>query len=187
MEKGKLFVVSGPSGAGKSTITKIIVQNMNNLELTVSATTRKPRKGEIAGIDYYFITMEEFQKNINEENFIEYALVHGNYYGTLKNEVENRLKVGKNVILEIDVQGAEQIKNKFPEAVLVFIKTDTKEELEKRLRNRATDDEEIIRKRIENSFKELEYEKMYRFTVVNKELDKAVKELLNIINTEGSL
>ena len=113
--KGKLFVVSGPSGAGKSTITKMILKEADNLFLSTSATTRAPRAGEVDGKDYYFMTKVQFEKEIAEGSFVEYANVHGNYYGTLKREIDRNLESGKNVLLEIDVQGGEQVKNKFPD------------------------------------------------------------------------
>ena len=112
MNKGILFVVSGPSGAGKSTVTKLVREELE-IPLSISATTRKPRVGEVDGKDYYFLTIDEFEKKIAEEGFLEYANVHGNYYGTLKSEVESKLENGLDVILEIDVQGGEQIKEKY--------------------------------------------------------------------------
>lgn len=184
MEKGILFVVSGPSGAGKSTVTKLVREELN-IPLAISATTRKPRVGEKDGVDYYFLPIEDFEKKIENEEFLEYANVHGNYYGTLKSEVEAKLSQGIDVILEIDVQGGEQIKQKFPEAILVFFKAPDEKELEKRLRGRNTDSEEVIKTRLQNSLKELEYEKFYDLTVVNHEVPKAVEELKNIISKKG--
>lgn len=182
MSKGKLYVISGPSGAGKSTISKILVKEANNLFLSTSATTRKARAGEKDGIDYYFFSKEEFEKNIKENNFIEYALVHGNYYGTLKSEVEKNLNEGKDILLEIDVQGGEQVKKQFPETVLIFVKAPNEKELEKRLRGRATDDEEVIQVRLKNSLKELEYEKFYDRVVVNETVNDSVKKIIEIMD-----
>lgn len=184
MEKGILFVVSGPSGAGKSTVTKIVREELN-IPLAISATTRKPRVGELDAVDYYFLSIEEFEKKIAQEGFLEYANVHGNYYGTLKSEVEAKLSQGIDVILEIDVQGGEQIKKKFSEAVLVFFKAPDEEELEKRLRGRNTDSEDVIKVRLENSLKELQYEKFYDLTVINHTVPQAVDELKNIISKKG--
>ena len=139
MKKGNLFVVSGPSGAGKSTICRL-VRKMLNINLATSATTRKPREGEVNGRDYYFLTIPEFEEKLRNGEFLEHAKVHENYYGTLKAEVESRLAAGENVILEIDVQGGLQVKEQYPDANLIFFKTPTMEDLERRLRGRKTDD-----------------------------------------------
>ena len=136
--KGHLYVVSGPSGAGKSTICRM-VRKMLGINLATSATTRAPREGEMNGRDYYFLTKEEFLAKEKNGEFLEYATVHGNYYGTLKSEVESRLLAGEDVILEIDVQGGLQVKAQYPDAHLIFFKTPTMEELEVRLRGRKTD------------------------------------------------
>ena len=184
--KGKLVIVSGPSGSGKSTVTKLVREELE-IPLSISATTRKPRVGEVDGKDYYFLTIDEFEKKIAEEGFLEYANVHGNYYGTLKSEVEAKLENGLDVILEIDVQGGEQIKEKFPQAILIFFKAPNDEELEKRLRGRNTDSEDVIKVRLENSLKELEYEKFYDLVIINDEIINAVNNLKNIINKKGRL
>ena len=185
MEKGRLFVISGPSGAGKSTVTKMVRTELN-IPLAVSATTRKPRVGEIDKVDYYFLTQDEFEKRIGEDGFLEYANVHGNYYGTLKSEVEKKLDEGLNVILEIDVQGGEQIKDKFAEACLVFFKAPSKEELEKRLRGRQTDSEDVIQVRLRNALKEMEYEDKYDEVIVNNTIEQAAFDLKEIIQRKGS-
>ena len=179
--KGKLIIVSGPSGSGKSTVTKLVKDKLN-IPLSISATTRKPRNGEIDGKDYYFLTKEEFQKKIKNDEFYEFANVHGNYYGTLKKTVEENLEKGLNVILEIDVQGALIAKEKKKDAILVFFKTENLEVLENRLRNRKTDSDEVIELRLKNAKKELEYEKKYDYVIVNKEIEKACNDLINIIN-----
>ncbi len=179
--KGKLIIVSGPSGSGKSTVTKIVKERLN-IPLSISATTRKPRDGEIEGKDYYFLTEEEFKKRIEKDEFYKYANVHGNYYGTLKETVEKNIEKGLNVILEIDVQGALIAKEKKKDAVLVFIRTENMEILEERLRNRKTDSEEVIRKRLENALLELEYENRYNYTIVNRNVEDSVEELIDIIN-----
>lgn len=180
MALGKLYVVSGPSGAGKSTVCKE-VRKILGINLSISATSRSPREGEINGVDYYFLTVQEFEEKIKNGEFIEYAKVHNNYYGTLKSEVEKRLENGEKIILEIDVQGGIQVKEKFPDAQLIFFKTETEEELERRLRGRQTDSEETIALRLKNSLKELEYEEKYEFTVINKEIEQACRDLINII------
>jgi len=167
--KGKLFIVSGPSGSGKSTVTKLVKDRLN-IPLSISATTRKPRNGEIDGKDYFFLTKETFEQKIKNDEFYEYANVHGNYYGTLKEVVESNLNKGLNVILEIDVQGALIAKEKKKDAVLVFFRTKDMETLEKRLRNRNTDTEEVIQTRLKNALKELEYEKKYDYTIINNDI-----------------
>ncbi len=179
--KGKLIIVSGPSGSGKSTVTKIVKDKLN-IPLSISATTRKPRNGEIDGKDYYFLTKEEFLQKIKNDEFYEYANVHGNYYGTLKKAVEDNLEKGINVILEIDVQGALIAKEKKKDAVLVFFKTENLEVLENRLRNRKTDSDEVIELRLKNAQKELEYEKEYDYVVINKEIEQSCNDLIKIIN-----
>ncbi|ADO81972.1 guanylate kinase [Ilyobacter polytropus] len=184
MKKGDLFVVSGPSGAGKSTVCKL-VRRMLEINLAVSATTRAPRAGEVDGREYYFLTMEEFQNKIKNNEFLEYANVHGNYYGTLKSEVEERLNEGKNIILEIDVQGGIQAREEYPDVNLIFFKTPTKEDLEDRLRGRGTEDEETVRIRLENSLKELEFEKYYDKTVINHSIEQACYDLIKIIKKEA--
>ena len=179
--KGKLIVVSGPSGSGKSTATKL-VRDMLQIPLSISATTRSPRAGEIDGKDYFFLEKEDIEKSIANEEFYEHALVHGNYYGTLREEVESRINSGQNVILEIDVQGGIIVKEKNSEAILVFFKAPNMEVLAKRLEDRKTDTKEVIELRLANAKKELEYEKEYDYTVVNDNLEKACQELINIIN-----
>lgn len=181
MKKGKLIIVSGPSGSGKSTVTKIVKDRLN-IPLSVSATTRKPRTGEINGKDYYFLTEEEFKEKIKNDEFYEYANVHGNYYGTLKETVQENLDKGLDVILEIDVQGALIAKEKKKDAVLVFFKTKDMKVLEERLRKRKTDSEEVIKIRLENALKELEYENRYNYTIINENIEDACQELINIIN-----
>ncbi len=179
--KGKLIVVSGPSGAGKSTVTKIARDKLH-IPLTKSATTRKPRQDETDGKDYYFLTEEEFMKRVNNDEFFEWAKVHDNYYGTLKSEVEKKREEGNTVLLEIDVQGGLIVKKKDPSAVLVFFKAPDDKELEGRLRNRGSDSEEIIRKRLENALKEMEYEKDYDYSIINISIDQSYQELSDIIN-----
>jgi guanylate kinase len=183
MPKGNLFIVSGPSGAGKSTVCKIVRLKLG-INLAVSATTRKPRIGEVNGREYHFLTKEQFQEKIEKGSFLEYANVHGNYYGTLKSEVDTRLEKGEDIILEIDVQGGIQVKEKYPDAMLVFFKTPTEEDLERRLRGRGTEDEETVQIRLKNSLKELQYEKYYDKTVVNYTIEQACEELMTIIKGE---
>ena len=175
--KGKLFIVSGPSGSGKSTVTKLVKDRLN-IPLSISATTRKPRNGEIDGKDYFFLTKETFEQKIKNDEFYEYAEVHGNYYGTLKKTVEENLDKGLNVILEIDVQGALIAKEKKKDAVLVFFRTKDMDILEKRLRDRKTDSEEVIQTRLKNAETELKYEDKYNYTIINENLDDSIQELI---------
>ena len=182
MSLGALYVVSGPSGAGKSTVCKLVRERLG-INLSISATSRKPRNGEQEGVDYFFITAEEFERKIKNDDFLEYANVHGNYYGTLKEVVESNLNKGLNVILEIDVQGALIAKEKKKDAVLVFFRTKDMETLEKRLRDRKTDTEEVIQTRLKNALKELEYEKKYDYTIINDDIEMSCQELINIINS----
>ena len=178
--KGKLIIVSGPSGSGKSTVTKIVKDKLN-IPLSISATTRNPRDGEIDGKDYFFLSEEEFKNKIVNDEFYEYAEVHGNYYGTLKKTVEDNLNRGLNVILEIDVQGALIAKEKKKDAILVFFRTKDMEVLEKRLRDRKTDSEEVIQTRLKNAETELKYENKYNYTIVNENLENSIQELIDII------
>ena len=179
--KGKLIIVSGPSGSGKSTVTKIVKDKLN-IPLSISATTRSPRDGEIDGKDYFFLSEEEFKNKIANDEFYEYANVHGNYYGTLKKTVEDNLEKGLNVILEIDVQGALIAKEKKKDAILVFFRTKDMEILEKRLRDRKTDSEEVIQTRLKNAEAALEYENKYNYTIINESLEDSIQELIDIIN-----
>ena len=178
--RGKLIIVSGPSGSGKSTVTKIVKDKLN-IPLSISATTRNPRDGEIDGKDYFFLSKEEFKNKIANDEFYEYAEVHGNYYGTLKKKVEENLDKGLNVILEIDVQGALIAKEKKKDAVLVFFRTKDMDILEKRLRDRKTDSEEVIQTRLKNAETELKYEDKYNYTIINENLDDSIQELIDII------
>jgi len=178
--KGKLIIVSGPSGSGKSTVTKIVKDKLN-IPLSISATTRNPRDGEIDGKDYFFLSEEEFKNKIANDEFYEYAEVHGNYYGTLKKTVEDNLNRGLNVILEIDVQGALIAKEKKKDAILVFFRTKDMEVLEERLRDRKTDSEEVIQTRLKNAETELKYENKYNYTIVNENLENSIQELIDII------
>jgi len=181
MSKGTLFVISSPSGGGKSTIISRLLKNDKNLKYSVSATTRKPRKGEVNGIDYYFLSENEFKEKIKKGEFLEWAEVHNNYYGTLRSQIENTLNRGHNVILDIDVQGGSSVKKIMPEAVLIFLMPPSLEELEKRLRNRGTDSEEDIKKRLENARHEIDQSSKYDFKVVNNEISETVTMVEKII------
>ncbi len=181
---GKLVVFSAPSGCGKDTILHEIFHNKNceNIVLSRSMTTRAPRSGEQDGIDYYFVTREEFEKKIAEDGLIEYAEYSGNYYGTPKAPVEEWISRGKTVILEIEVQGASKVVRKYPDAVSIFILPPSIEELERRLRLRNTDSEETIARRIAIAPTEIAKSKEFKYCVVNDDLIRASEEVYDLIN-----
>ncbi len=178
---GKLFVLSGPSGAGKGTLRERALADIPNLVYSVSCTTRQPRPGEIDGREYRFITHEQFKAWIAEGRFLEYAHVHDDMYGTLKADVVRELEAGRSVLLEIDVQGALQVREKMPEAVLVFVDVPSVEELERRLRGRHTESESALRVRLSNALKELALKGEYDHIIVNDELASACEQLRRII------
>ena len=181
-KKGKLFVISGSSGVGKGTLLQGLLKNNSDMILSISATTRKPRNGEKDEVNYFFVTKEEFQKEIENNEFLEWAEFNGNFYGTRQKYVEKKLNEGKNLILEIETRGAFQIKKKLPDTVLIFILPPSLEELEKRLRGRNTEDEETILGRLHEAFREIECSKDYDYKIVNDNLEKALEDLQNIIN-----
>ncbi len=184
MKKGLLIVISGPSGVGKGTIINELLKRLENAKLSVSCTTRGPREGEKDGVHYYFIKKEEFERRIAEGLFLEYMPVFDNYYGTPADRVEELTAAGTDVILDIDVKGAEAVKNKKPDAVTVFILPPSIEELEKRLKGRGTETEEQIQKRLSRADSEIRRSGSYDFCVVNGELSKAVSEIEDIIAKE---
>ena len=182
MKEGKLIVISGPSGAGKGTVIKKYLEKHPEDELSVSMTSRPMRDNDIANVTYYFKTKEEFEKAILDGELLEYAMYNGNYYGTPKNEVEKRIKKGINVILEIEVVGAMNVKKMMGDkCTLIFIMPPSMEELKERLMNRGTDSMESIKGRLDIAKKEIKESKKYDFKVVNDDLDKAVSELEDII------
>lgn len=183
-KRGLLLVVSGPSGAGKGTVCAEILKNHPEFFLSVSATTRNPRPGEIDGESYYFITKEEFKKRIEENEFIEWAEFCGNFYGTPKSSVEELLSSGKDVILEIEVQGGLKVKEAFPEAVLFFVLPPSPEELKKRLIGRGTETEEVIKSRLNQALWELSQSPKYNYILLNDDVDKAVLRFMNAVETE---
>lgn len=183
MNKGMLIVVSGPSGCGKGTVLAEILKS-DKVFYSVSATTRSPRPGETDGVNYYFLTKEKFEKLIDEDGMLEYAQYCGNYYGTPKKPVEDMLEQGKHVILEIEVQGAMKIMEKRPEAVFVFILPPSLKELERRLKKRGTEAEDVVKKRLSEAAGEIKQAYKYNYAVINGELEKAVDDLKAIIRAE---
>lgn len=181
---GKLFVISGPSGVGKGTLVNKILQKDKDLFLSVSATTRNKRDGEKDGINYFFKTKDEF-KNMTENNeFLEWATFCENSYGTPKRPVCDKLEEGKDVILEIEIQGAMQVKKNMPSCVLVFIAPPSKEELISRLKGRGTETDEVIKLRVETATKELKVAKEYDYIIVNDDIEKATDDILSVIKAE---
>ncbi len=182
MTKGSLFIISGPSGTGKGTVCSELVKN-DNIFLSISATTRDRRVGEIDGVSYFYLTVQEFEKRIKDDLMLEYASYNGNYYGTPKEAVTKMLSEGKNVILEIDAQGALKVKEKMPEAVLIFIVPPSIKELKKRLLERGRESIEEIEARIQRAKWEFMQCPKYNYVLVNDNLNKCVNDTLEIINT----
>ena len=183
MGKGLLFVVSGPSGTGKGTICKSLVEN-TNIALSVSMTTRPPRADEIDGKNYYFVSEEEFIKVVEDDGFLEYALVYGHYYGTPKQSVFNMLDTGRDVVLEIDIQGALKIKEVWPKGVFIFILPPSMTELRKRITGRGSESQCDIDIRIGEALNEVSYIDKYDYCVVNDKVEAAVEKIIAIINAE---
>lgn len=185
--KGLLLVVSGPSGVGKGTICKEYLNTYDDCALSVSATTRAPRNGEIDGESYFFLSQDEFKKKIEEGGFLEHAVFCDNYYGTPKDAVLNMLDSGKNVILEIEVQGALQVRSHYPEAVFIFVIPPSMETLEERLRGRGTEVDDVISKRLERAKAEFKFIEKYNYVLENDTVENAVKRLHSIITAEKCL
>lgn len=178
---GAILVLSGPSGAGKSSLISRIIDHIGATYFSISTTTRAIREGEIDGVHYHFVSIDEFKREIEEEMFLEYALVHGNYYGTSLGPVKKALKEGQLVIFDIDVQGHDAVQSRLSDITTsVFITTPTLQELKSRLYNRRTDSEEIISKRLEMAIREVQRISEYDFLVVNDDLEEAAKVLISI-------
>lgn len=179
--KGQLIVISGPSGVGKGTIVNKLLEKRKDYVLSISATTRKMRSNEIENESYFFKSVEEFEAMIEKGELLEYAQVHGNYYGTPREYVYKKIRDNKTVILEIDIQGGMQVKKSFPDTVLLFVLPPNFSSIEKRLKNRGTETDENIQVRLETARGELKFLKNYDFAVVNDNLEECVKEVEKII------
>lgn len=184
MEKGIITILSGFSGAGKGTVVKSLLSRHNNYALSISATTRKPRIGEEDGREYFFKTTEEFEKMISNNQLIEYASYVGNYYGTPKEYVESQLSQGKDIILEIELQGAMKVKEQNPDVVLVFVTPPSAKELKNRLVGRGTEDMDTINARLRRAVDESEFMDKYDYLFINDDLDECVEKLHQIIQSE---
>ena len=179
--RGSLFILSGPSGAGKGTLRKKIFAGLKDIDFSVSCTTRCPRKGEVDAVDYRFLGKDDFDRLTREGAFLESAEVHGEWYGTLTGDVEKVLDSGRDILLEIDVQGALQIKKKIPDSILLFVAPPDLQVLERRLRERGTESEEALQLRLRNARREIAQSHLYDHVIVNVSADQASEELKNII------
>jgi guanylate kinase len=184
VRQGILIVLSGPSGTGKGTICKELLQTSPNLHYSISATTRSPRAGETDGVNYWFTAKGDFQSMVQADELLEWAEVYGNYYGTPRRYVTQMLHSGKDVVLEIDPQGALQIKAKFPQGVFVYIVPPSIRELAARINKRGTESPEVIEKRLSAAYEELSFAYKYNYVVVNDEVDQATAKIASIIRAE---
>lgn len=185
--KGKLFILSGPSGVGKGTVRdKILEDPRVNLTYSISMTTRKPRNGEIDGVHYYFVEKDYFEQAIKNDELLEHAAFVGNYYGTPKKAVDKLLEEGKNVLLEIEVQGAKQVMEKRPDAITIFMVPPSFEELESRIRGRRSEPEDIVQQRLSKARSEMELRKNYGYVVTNDTVENASKAIIDIITSESN-
>jgi guanylate kinase len=183
----KVFVITGPSGVGKGTLISKLLERVPNLTLSVSATTREPREGEVDGREYHFLSPEEFERRMDADDFLEFATYSGNRYGTLRSEVERCVAAGRSVVLEIEVQGAQQVRAAMPESVQIFIAPPDPSHLRRRLEGRGTDSPDAIDSRLETAELELAVQGDFDHRVVNDDLDRAAAELEEIVRAEAGL
>lgn len=183
--KGNLIVISAPSGSGKTSLANRALEEIPKLRFSVSHTTRKPRPGERDQVEYIFVSEKEFEEMIGQGNFLEHARVYGNYYGTSRAFVDEQLSVGYDVLLDLDVQGAAQVKKSYPEAILVFVFPPSLEVLKTRLKNRGLDDPSIIDKRLRIAKKEIQRYTDYQYVIINREIEESLVELKSIIQVAG--
>lgn len=183
--KGRLFIISAPSGAGKTTLCRALMEHFSDMLYSVSYTTREPRKNEISGADYHFIPKEDFVERIKEGKWAEWAEVHGNFYGTSAGFLNEALASGRDVLLDIDVEGARQILKRYPDSITVFIMPPTPGILKKRIESRGSDSREVIERRLKNAEKEMSRKGMYMHVIVNDSLQEAVAELIGIVEMYG--
>lgn len=181
MNKGKVLIISGPSGVGKGTVVQELLKKDKGTVVSVSATTRAPREGEIDGVHYFFISKAEFIKKIENEEMLEFNKYNENYYGTMNDYVQSLLEQGKNVILEIDVNGAYQVKNKRADVITIFMTAPSVEEVERRLRKRNSEDEEAIQNRLKIAVSEMKHAEEYDYIVCNDSVENAVDKIIEII------
>jgi len=184
MPRGILFVLSGPSGVGKGTVLDSLMEDYKDINYSVSATTREPREGEVDGVDYFFVSMEKFNKMKKNDQFLEYACVHGNYYGTPRDYVDECLDKGEDIILEIDIQGAKQIKEKFEDAVYIFLLPPNYEELKNRLEKRDSETEESLKTRLKNASEEISEMENYDYRIINDKIKDTVEKVKEVIKKE---
>ena len=181
---GKLFVVTAPSGAGKTSLIDAVMKDDASLKISVSYTTRRPRPGEKDGVDYHFVNQQTFRQMQERGEFLESAEVHGNHYGTAKRVILDAVANGEDIILEIDWQGAQQVRRLYPDAVAIFILPPSVDELERRMRARAQDSDAVIRQRVANAREELAHAGEFKYAIINKDFETARRELASIIQRE---
>lgn len=183
--KGNLIVISAPSGSGKTSLANRALEEVPQLKFSVSHTTRKPRPGERDRVEYFFVSEKEFEEMIEQDTFLEHARVYGNYYGTSRAFVDEQLSVGYDVLLDLDVQGAAQVKKSYPEAILVFVFPPSLEVLKERLKNRGLDDAGVIDQRLRIAKKEIKRYTDYQYVIINREIEESLGELKSIIRVSG--
>ncbi len=186
-ERGMLIVLSGPSGVGKGTVREQLFKEVSNMKYSVSMTTRSPRNGEVDGVDYYFVSDEEFNRNIESGNMLEWAEFVGNKYGTPLNKVNETLDSGSDVLLEIEIQGAMQVRDKIKDAICIFLMPTSLAELENRLRKRGSECSEIIKERLEKAKREIPMRDTYNYVVINDDVNKVCAQIADIILLEKTL